>query len=150
MSEWEERRCGDERGVGQAVAAIMHTCGGGARVVAEVGGAAPRVAWLGRVCFKQPVVRARAGAAPRAEFQPEFQLEDAKRGVPGRRVRVWAIVCAGSAGIGGAMGKGGRGPHQNARKETTFGGAQRMILGRQTVCKVKLGQKTVFPRRENL
>ena len=109
MSEWEERRCGDERGVGQAVAAIMHTCGGGARVVAEVGGAAPRIAWLGRVCFKQPVVRARAGAAPRAEFQPEFQLEDAKRGVPGRRVRVWANCVRWKCRQWGRHGKGRKG-----------------------------------------
>ena len=64
MSEWERRRCGDERGVGQAVAAIMHTRGGGARVVAEVGGAVPRVARLGvRCAFKQLVARACRGRA---------------------------------------------------------------------------------------
>ena len=90
MSEWERRRCGDERGVGQAVAAIMHMHGGGARVVAEVGGAVPRVAWHGVGCASRTPSCARAGGAPRARARPEFRLEDAKQRAPGSRVRVWA------------------------------------------------------------
>jgi len=109
MSEWERRRCGDERGVGQVVAAIMHTRGGGARVVAEVGGAVPRVARLGVRCASSSSSRARAGGAPRARARPKFQLEDAKRGVPGRRVRVWARCARWKAPPLGAPWGGGNG-----------------------------------------
>ena len=58
--------------------------------------------------------RARAGGAPRARARPEFQLEDAKRGVPGRRVRVWARCARWKGRHWGRRGEGVTGSHRNA------------------------------------